>query len=427
MSGPNNSVASLTDELLAAVVEPLPAVDVHTHINGQDPAAHDITEIIFYHYIVSELEASGVSHATLGGAKTVEEKVDLFLKSYKQLSNTITFWCLRRVLELHGVSAGTELSRQALLEANAKVLATHADPAWPRRTLVEAKRVCKTALTLNITEEVPDFDSKIFFGTLRLDDVVSNVAADGLRRFTAVTGKAIDSLESFEKVASEQVAGFAKRGGKGLSLGLAPEEDFVPAGRAESSKLFDRVLKGESLTLPERETLHAYLLELFAGLASDARLPLQLLLGVRRPLPGNAAVVALAPGLVSRYAALFHKFRELNFDLFLASAAHSQEAIATAKSYPNISLTGFWWYAFSPPYIRTMLTERLMALPAVKLHAFFSDAYSVEWSVGKLALLRRELSRVLAELIVSHYLSESQASELASALLRENATRLYKL
>lgn len=427
MSDANQSVASLTDELLVSVVEPLAAVDVHTHINGQDPAAKDIGEIIFYHYIVSELEASGVGRETLAGARTAEEKVDLFLKFYKRLSNTITFWCLRRVLELHGIGAGTELSRQALLEANSKVLRTHADPAWPRRTLADTHHVCKTALTLNITEKPPEYDTQTFFGTLRLDEVLSVVSAEALGRFRTVTGKSLSSLEAFEKAAGEAVAGFARGGGKGLSLGLPPEEDFLPGGRPEAAKLFDRVVKGESLSLPECVCLHSYLLDFFSGLAAETRLPMQLLLGVRRPLPGQAAVVAVAPGLVSRYAALFHKFREVNFDIFLASAPHSQEAISTAKSYPNLSLTGFWWYAFSPPYIRTILTERLMALPAVKLHAFFSDAYNVEWSAGKLALLRRELSRVLAELLVSHYLTESHVAELASTLLHENAMRFYKL
>lgn len=423
----NNSVHSLTDELLAQVVEPLPVVDVHTHINGQDPSAHDITEVIFYHYIVSELEAVGVSPAIMKAAKSVEQKVDLFLKHYKHISNTITFWCLRRVLELHGVGVGSELSQDTLLKANANVLATHADPSWSRRTLLETNHVCKTALTLNITERIPDFDAKTFFGTLRLDDVLSTITAGTLRQFAATTGKAITSLASFESVAAEQVARFAKNRGKTLSLSLSPDEDFVPVNRAKAAKLFERTRKGASLPHHELESLHAYLLEFFAGLASDAHLPLQLLLGVQRPLPAQAAVAIISPHLVTRYASLFHKFRDLNFDLFLATAAHSQEAVATAKSYPNISISGFWWYGFSPPYIRAMLTERLLALPAVKLHAFFSDAYNVEWSVGKLALLRRELSRVLAELMVSHYISESQAPDLARALLHENAARLYKL
>lgn len=74
-----------------------------------------------------------------------------------------------------------------------------------------------------------------------------------------------------------------------------------------------------------------------------------------------------------------------------------------------------------------MLIERLLALPVVKLHAFLSDAYNVEWSAGKLALLRHELSWVLAELMVSGYLRESQALEIAGSLLCRNAMRLYRL
>lgn len=98
-----------------------------------------------------------------------------------------------------------------------------------------------------------------------------------------------------------------------------------------------------------------------------------------------------------------------------------------AKAYPNVSIAGHWWYAFSPPYIRGMLMERLLALPAIKLHGFFSDAYNIEWSAGKLSLLKRELARALAELIVSGYLPESQASEIARGLLYDNPARFYRI
>ncbi len=427
MIDPNRSVASLTDEILKEAVQSLSVVDIHTHINGSDPAAHDISEIVFYHYIVSELEASGVSRAELNAANTVEKKVELFLKWHGRLSNTITYWCLRRVLELHGVNAQAELTRSSLLEANERVRATHADPGWPRRTLVETNHVCRTALTLEVTEKTIPFDSKLFFGTLRLDEITVNVSQNNLRRFAEVSGTIIGDLSSFEKAAQARVRDFAKAGGKALTVGLPPEEDFATAERSSAEQVFGRILTGEAVSSQETALLHSYLLDFFAGLASEATRPFQILLGVRRPLPGRAAVAVLHPGLVSRYASLFHKFSNLNFDLFLASAAHSQEAIATAKNYPNLSLSGFWWYGFSPPYIRALLMERLLALPQVKLHAFFSDAYNVEWSVGKLALLRRELSRVLAELMVSGYLSESQAPDLAKGLLSGNATQLYRL
>jgi glucuronate isomerase len=427
MTESHSSVSLLTEEVLKEIVQPLPVVDIHTHINGADPSAHDISEIVLYHYIVSELQAAGVNPAMLKDADTVEKKIALFLEWQGRMSNTVTYWCLRQVLELHGVSASGELTRAGLLEANERVGATHADAAWPRRALVETNRVLKTALTLGITEKLPAFDDQLFFGTLRLDEVIGNVSGGNLGQFSEAAGQTISGLSSFEKAAREQVQHFAHRGGRALALGLPPEEEFIPPDRASAERVLARVLAGESLSAQEAALLHGYLLDLFAGWASDAHLPLQLLIGVRRPLAGGAAVVALHPGLVSRYAPLFHKFSDLSFDLFLASAAHSQEAVATAKNYPNISLSGFWWYSFSPPYIRALLTERLLALPMVKLHAFFSDAYNVEWSAGKLALLRRELSRVLAELMVSGYLSESQAPELAKHLLSGNAERLYKL
>ncbi len=427
MNASNPSVSLLTEEILKDVVQPLPVVDIHTHINGADPAAHDISEIIFYHYIVTELAAAGVSPATLKAADTVEKKIALFLEWHGRLSNTVTYWCLRRVLAQHGIGPETGLTREVLAGANERVKGTHADSSWPRQALVETNHVCKTALTLNITEKIPPFDAKLFFGTLRLDDVTGLVTRDTLRQFAEVSGHAVHGLDAFEKAAQERVQNFARGGGKAVTLGLAPEEDFVPADRNGAAKLFARVLAGEMLSPAEAAALHGYLLEFFAGLALESRLPLQILIGVRRPLPGGVAVAIVHPGMVSRYASLFHKFPGLSFDIFLASAAHSQELVATAKNYPNISLSGFWWYGFSPPYIRAMLTERLMALPMVKLHAFFSDAYNVEWSTGKLALLRRELSRVLAELILSGYLSESQAPEIAKCLLSENATRLYKL
>ncbi|MGE5326299.1 MAG: hypothetical protein ACM3NO_04615 [Deltaproteobacteria bacterium] len=223
------SVASLAEEVLREVVQPLPVVDIHTHINGADPSAHDISEIIFYHYIVSELTAAGVSAATMKAADTVEKKIALFLEWHGRISNTVTYWCLRRVLEQHGIGADVKLTSEVLTSANGRVKATHGDTTWPKKALVENNRVARTALTLNITEKFPAFDSTLFFGTLRLDDVTGNVTRETLHQFAAATGKAISSLDSFENAAHESVHAFAEGGGRAVTLGFGPEEDYGPA------------------------------------------------------------------------------------------------------------------------------------------------------------------------------------------------------
>ncbi|MGH9403568.1 MAG: glucuronate isomerase [Terriglobia bacterium] len=423
----NKNVVELAAQLLESVVRPSPVVDVHTHIRPTEPAARDLGEIVFYHYVLTELETAGVSREKLQNAKTAEEKIALFASNQRLVSNTVTYWCLRQVLRMLEIEPDADLTLRALTDAAHRVRKTSSNGLWPRETLAEQNNVRKTFLTLNIIEELPNFDTNLFAGTLRLDDVLTDVSSSALDQLGTVSGAMIGSLDAFERAIGERLSAFAKSGGRALTAGMPTDENFKCEGRAAAEKLFAKVRRDEPLDLPERVALHSYTLHFCVSQARDLRLPVQLLLGVRRPLPGNAAIPVLRPDLAVRFAGLFHSFPSVSFDLLLSSVAHSQELIAVAKNYPNVSLAGHWWYAFSPPYIRSMLTERLLALPAIKLHGFFSDAYNVEWSAGKLALLRRELAWVLAELIISGYLTESQAPEIARALLYENPARFYGL
>lgn len=427
MTVQNRNVAELAAQLLENVVGKTPAVDVHTHIRPTEPAASDLGEVVFYHYILTELETAGVSRAKLESAKTADEKIALFTANQRLVSNTVTFWCLRRVLKTLGIEPEAELTLAALTDAGRRVKDASSSGLWPREVLVEQNNIQKTFLTLNATEALPDFDASLFAGTLRLDDILVDLSSATLDRLGSVSGINIGGLDSFERAISERLNSFAKSGGRAVTAGMSTDEDFTCSGRSTAEKLFAKVRKNEPLDLAERIALHSYTLCFCVSQARDLRLPVQLLLGVRRPLPGNAAIPVLRQDLAVRFASLFNNFQDVSFDLLLSSVAHSQELIAVAKNYPNVSLAGHWWYAFSPPYIRSMLTERLLALPAVKLHAFFSDAYNVEWSTGKLALLRRELARVLAELIISGYMTESQAPDIAKLLLYENPARFYGL
>jgi len=73
------------------------------------------------------------------------------------------------------------------------------------------------------------------------------------------------------------------------------------------------------------------------------------------------------------------------------------------------------------------LKERLEIVPANKISCFFSDAYVVEWSYGKLCLIRKELTRVLSEKVKEGYYSESYALEIAKLLLNQNPRNIYNL
>jgi glucuronate isomerase len=423
MDRQKSTTAELANELLDQVIQSLPVIDIHTHITPDQPSARDLGEILFYHYIVTELVTSGVSPELLQQASTTGEKIQLFLSAVKPISNTITFWCLRRVLELYGV--GEDLGAEALWAVEEGIRKSSSDPDWPRRVLREKGKIHKTILTLNFTEPMPSFDRDLFAGSLRFDDIVTCITPEQLRNLELVCDVKISDLAGYEQAIGKRLSALAASGIRVITVGLLPEDDYVPADRQTAEALFSAFCKGRNLDLSERAALHSSLLTILAGFARDLHLPFQLLIGVRRPFPGDVAMPVVRPELVTRYAALFHDFSTVRFDLFLCSVAHSQELAVVAKNYPNVSISGHWWYAFAPPYIRSMLTERLFLLPAVKLHGFFSDAYNVEWSIGKIALFRRELAWVLADMIISGYLAESQALEVARGLLYDNPARFY--
>jgi glucuronate isomerase len=427
MGNHNNGVYDLASQILGSVIASSPVVDFHTHIRPTSPAALDLPEILFYTYIVTALQAAGVSPQKIQDAKTPEEKIELFISRHELIANTAAYWCLRQVLRGLDLGPDVLLTVDSLTDASRKVCQTSSSARWPRELLMERHNIRKTFLTLSITEEIPAFDLRLFAGALRLDNLLSDLSLVTLQQFEKVRGLSLGNLSSFEHALGAMLTSFAASGGLTITAAMPPEQDYVSSDPAQADGLFAKVRRGESLGLADRAVFHSYLLRFFVHLAEDLHLPVQLMLGVRRPIAGGIALPVVEPNLVIRFADLFYRCPETRFDLILASVSHSQELIAVAQNYRNVSIAGHWWYAFSPPYIRNMLTERLLALPVTKTHAFFSDAYNVEWSIGKLALLRRELSWVLAELIVSGYLSESRVPEVARALLYDNPAHFYAI
>ena len=66
-------------------------------------------------------------------------------------------------------------------------------------------------------------------------------------------------------------------------------------------------------------------------------------------------------------------------------------------------------------------------LPANKWILVGTDAYMVEWSYGKVCIVRDALARVLARRVREGRLSEKEALFIARRVLYENAKEVYGL
>ncbi|MEM2512317.1 MAG: hypothetical protein QXX61_04185, partial [Ignisphaera sp.] len=86
----------LYEELLRELAD-LEVVDIHQHLNPNQLTAKSFEDIIFYHYIATELASAGMNREEFEKAQR-KEKLLMALPYFKYVKNTSTFWCLRHIL-----------------------------------------------------------------------------------------------------------------------------------------------------------------------------------------------------------------------------------------------------------------------------------------------------------------------------------------
>ena len=403
----------------------IPVVDIHTHINPEKPWAEEPETILLYHYIVTELATAGVSRDVL-------ERRDMpeVLRNMRLIRNTSTYWCLLRILrDLYGLDE-EDLSPERWNETRETMKAASRKPEWVRQVLKKAG-VKKVFLTMDYASPIPSYDRDLFVGGLRVDPLISRISKASIDRLGERTGIEVSTSEGLSDALAKLFDVF--RGYiRTVTVSLQPEDVFKPPDRFETGEALKRMYSDLPLREEDVRAISSYVVHEMLTLCKENDLVFQLMLGVRRPVPGAsppdyAIVVHEKEALTNYCRNLFSRFREVRFDLIVACELQTHEVAVVAKNYPNVYFSGFWWYSFYPSIIRRSLTERLQILPRNKVCGFFSDAYVVEWIYGKLCLVKEQIAHVLAEMVEQGYYSRELAYELAEDLLYRNPVEIYRL
>jgi glucuronate isomerase len=410
-------------------VDAVPAVDIHSHINYAHPHAKNPRDILFYHYLATELRSAGLPSDAISASLSVEEAVKNALPYFPLIKNTSTHWYLMRMLrELYGFEHG-EINKEnweGLVEAIYKGTKQSDRYKW---ILTEKAKVKKTFLTLKYDESVPQYDTQFFVGALRLDQLISQLSKENVQSLERATGASIESLDAFADSLSALFKKFSKC--VSATASFQPEETFTEPSKLEAEKSFKKILGRKNLTPKESQAISSYALDQILRLAERQKFVFQIMVGSKRPVPGAAppdyAVSGFDPKMVSSLCPIFSKFSGLKFDVFAASHVQSHELAVVSKNYPNVHVSGYWWYVFYPTFIQQFLRERLQMLPRNKSNGFFSDAYVVEWSYAKSQMVRLQIATVLSEMVTGGYVTEELAKELAVDLLARNPQSLYRL
>jgi glucuronate isomerase len=410
------------------VVNASEAIDIHSHIDSAHPSARSPGDILLYHYIATELRTAGMPAQVLSEDKALDDRALGALPYLRLIRNTTTYWCLRKILkDLHGFE--DEPSQANYPELRDKVLegADRGDRA--ELILREKAKIGKTFLTFDYAKEVPRHDESLFIGALRIEPIIGKLSSSSVSALSASTGSNIETLEEFEDALARLLKKFARC--VAVTASFLPSEIYIKPQKAEAESAFGRLIAGSDLNQESRRTLTSHALQAVVRQVGQKRIPFQMMIGVERPVPGAAppdfAVAAYEPRMLISFCQLFSEFGDVDFDIFLANRIQSHELAVIAKNYPNVHVSGYWWYNLYPTIIREVLRERIQMLPSNKTNGFFSDAYVADWSYGKACLIRSQVAHVLAEMVDDGFYSMKAAEELASELLWKNPAKLYRL
>jgi hypothetical protein len=202
---------------------------------------------------------------------------------------------------------------------------------------------------------------------------------------------------------------------------ISTDIDFQPVSPAEMAAA---LCKRDGAGRAERDVYASYIHEAFLSVLEQHgdRIVFQFSFGAE-PLPYETGS-RLRQRTIGQVAEMIGRHPRLRFQCLLASRHTNQSLCSLARELPNLSLAGYWWHNFFPDIIAQVMRERLEMIPLNKQVGFFSDAYCVEWSYAKSVLVRKLLSRVLAEMVERGQYNTQDALEIARATLFESPQSL---
>lgn len=406
----------------------VPVIDVHNHLNPRSLSPRGFGDIIFYHYIVTELRSAGLSIS----AEDVKDAGELrkIMPYMRRIRNTATYWGLIRILrDLYGLDIW-EINEGNVDDVVKVIDAVKGNEDRAIRVIRDYSKVRKSILTLNPLEPPPSYDKSLFTGALRLDPLIPDVNAQSLRRLGELTKVELRNIKDVDEALRRVFEGFRGHA-VAVTLNLQPDDLFfaLKPSQSHASPYFETLMSRGVVNPEGRDVLAAYILRRVLEISREMDLVVQVMLGAKRPVPGASppdyAITFFNPTQLLQLTLIFAEYIDVKFDIIITDPLLNHASVVIAKNYPNVYLNGYWWYSMYPEVISSYLKLRLQALPYTKIGGFFSDAYVADWVYGKVTLIKHVLSSTLEEMVRQGYIRQDLAVEIANALFYRNPSELY--
>jgi hypothetical protein len=201
----------------------------------------------------------------------------------------------------------------------------------------------------------------------------------------------------------------------------------IDYGVPSAQEMEEALHRRHSAGAAERDIYASYVNEIFLTELEEHsnELVLQFSLGAE-PLPFETSS-RLSQRTLAQLAEIIARHPRIRFQCLLASRHANQTLCTLVRELPNLSVAGYWWHAFFPATIGSIIDERLDALPTNKQIGFLSDAYCAEWTYAKAVIVRKQLAQSLAKRIESTQYSFDDAMGIARSILYDSPQSLLAM
>ena len=399
-------------DVVRAVVDATPCVDVHTHLF---PAAHGalmlrgLDALLTYHYLVAEyfMVADDIGHAAFY-ALPVEARAARVWAALFVARTPVSEARIGVLRTLRELGAPRDAMRAARANDLGPLRAWYGSftPAAHVDTVFRAANVRYVVCT-NVPFDADEASRFVDAGCC-VDPATGRFRgyAPGAEDAATADGRFRTALRVDAVLAGDWATVAASLRARGLGATPACARLFLAAWARRygaeylmASAPGDLVYGAAAPLEPGWPSATRLVDEVLAPVARDLNLPLALKLGCVRNLAPDLAPCGGGDGLrrvdLAPLARLLTRHPRLKVLVTLLGRADQHEACVLAQKFPNLHLYGCWWYCNNPSIIRDVTRMRLEML-GTAFTAQHSDARVLDQLVYKWRHSRTAVAEVLA-------------------------------
>ncbi len=414
---------------IANYIDNLRVIDGHEHLIPQSDRSKmkaDFFDLL--HYLSSDMMTAGLDATFFDRNKnkmSVEEKAKIFLEYWGKVKNTTYAQMLRWAVEdLYGMNDWTV---EGICRLNDRVQKASEDPDLYQKVLTEKSKI-DLAFTLIFTTKV---DFHYFRPVMWTDHMVKIRTLKDIEMIEKEAGSDIYDFEDFIEAVDTIIKRYFDEGMVATKIGVAYWRSLAveKPTKHEAETVFNK-LKGshlsESLSQEELKPFQDFIIHRIVQRSIHHDIPIQIHTGHQEPSVSsngnritNSNVTDLIPLLL--------EYKKAKFVLLHGGYPYFNEYLSVVKNFPNAYADLTWCYILSPTATKQLLSQMIEMVPQSKIIGFGGDYSQVEGTYAHLKLARKVLTEVLVSKVDNGDMTEYDACDFATRVLRNNLIELYKL